>query len=61
MLTINGKEYVPLKVAAMRKYTTYNALQLWLYRHKEVPRRQIGNVILVCLDDLKDYRRISGR
>lgn len=56
-----NKEYVPLKVAAMRKGTTYGALQVWLFRHKEVHRIKLANLTLVCLSDLEEYKRINGR
>ena len=55
------KEYVPIEVAAMRLYTTRNALQLWLWRHRDVHRIQLANLTLVCISDLKGYRRINGR
>lgn len=56
MVTLDNEQYITLKEAAKYRGTSYNAIQLWLSHHREVPRRKFGTLVLVKLSDLSSYK-----
>lgn len=61
MITLDGEQWATLAEASKHIGVSYQAVQKWVYRHKDVPKKHVGTAIVVQLDSLKDYQRRTPR
>lgn len=61
MITLDGEQWATLIEASKRVGVSYQAMQKWVKRHKEVPTKRVGTAVVVQLISLTEYQKRAPR